>query len=757
MIRSAFATLVLFFIVLAPGVLCSQDRDSTSMFGFGTLVEVTNSTIVFTDLLSSNSEPRTVIRNEQTLAFGCSFDEVRPGTNLHVDLVESAAGLVARFVQFEGCAPMIGIEGAIRSINGDTLHLNSGQPLPDGVPDVALLDDATQISDCSGRPLLRSALAVGDQIQIGGFNNGTVVVASYVVIADNCPEYKFESVELVSKRNDGITVTLENGANVDLMFGFGRPFEGDSLHAFVFSCDGRMLSWSEVEPGSILRITYLDYPNAPDVLLDAMLEAGCPKGFSGVVARVSASTVDVTESDGTTATYDFDLSTQILSCSNRELTWADILPGANVQGAWIDEGSTKKLLHLQVIDGCSYSFAAEGMVVDRTDNTITLRTWQDSTLVLTVDDRSLVIDCYGMVDRPTQLAIGDTITVYYRQERGTLYLDLAQIMNSCEQSKISGVIVSANESMMVINVGYETKVYLVNEETQLFDCAGMLIPSTSAIEGATITAHIVDRPDGYAIGSAWVDVNCAVTGIVSGPIVSYQDSVLVVSHNGEEQSVFVGDITIIMGANGAIAGRNDLLIGRNVCAIAQSIGTTSIALQIILDIDCSERGVTKGIQVQGAVESVVDGNVVITVRGQNMMFATTDITVVQHKHQGAASLSDVASGSSIVVTSERRLANGIPVAESIVILDGTSAVDNDAVTGNGVVAYPNPASDALRIEGRMQHGVDVVTVRDMQGRLVLLQRGSRSLSLQEVPVGAYLVTVQFSDAVVETLPLAIIR
>lgn len=757
MIKSAFVALVAFLIVIGPGVHYAQDRDSTSLFGFGTLVEVTNTTIVFNDMLSSNSEPRTVLRNEQTLAMGCTFEDVRPGTNLHVDLYNTPAGLTARFVHFEGCAPMVGIEGTILAILGDTLLINVTASQPVGISNVVLAGSETQFTDCAGRIVERGTLSVGDQVKIGGYDNGLTIEASYVVLADNCPEYKTETVVLVAKRADGITVTLESGVDIDLEFGFGRPYEGDSLLHFIFSCDGRLLSWSEIEIGSTLRINYLDYPNATDVLQDAMLEDGCPKGFSGVVASVSATAVVVTEADGTSNTYTIDASTQIFSCSNRELAWSDVVPGISAQGAWIEDGTTRKLLHIQLLDGCSFSYANNGVVVGTSDSTITIRTDDDSQLELTIDEKSIVIDCFGIVNSPTQIAIGDTITVFYRQERGVFYLDMAQLMTSCERSKVSGVIVSANESSIVINTGSESKLYLVDAESQIVDCAGMPLASSPALEGATITAHVYDRPDGSAIRMAWVDVNCAVTGIISGPIVSYQDSMLVISDKGQERSVFVGDITIIIDQAGTIADRNDLLAGRTVCAVVQEMGPTTIALQILLDIDCSERGVAKGIQVQGAVESVSNGQVVITARGQKMTFATSNMTIVQHQHNGTASMSEVASGSSIVVTSERRLSNGVPVAENIVILDGTTSVDNDATTGAGITASPNPASDVLRIDGHTDRTVDVVTIRDMQGRVVLLQRGMRSISLRDVPVGAYLVSVLFTDAHVESVPLTVIR
>ncbi|MBK6290420.1 MAG: T9SS type A sorting domain-containing protein [Ignavibacteria bacterium] len=757
MIRSAFVALVALLIVIGPGVHHAQDRDSTLLFGFGTLVEVTNTTIVFNDMLSSNSEPRTVLRNEQTLAMGCTFEEVRPGTNLHVDLYDTPAGLTARFVHFEGCAPMVGIEGAIQSMNGDTLVIDVVASQPVGISNVVLAGSETQFTDCAGRIVTRSALSVGDQVKIGGYDNGSIIEATYVVLADNCPEYKTETVVLVAKRADGIAVTLENGENVDLEFGFGRPFEGDSLLHFIFSCDGRLLSWSEIEIGSTLRINYLDYPNAPDVLQDAMLEDGCPKGFSGVVASVSPSTLDITEKDGTTVSYVIDAASQVFSCSNRELTWADVLPGASVQGAWIEDGPVKKLLHVQLVDGCSYSNGATGVVIEKAENTVTVRTVEDSLLVLTIDDRSLVIDCFGMVDRPAQISLGDTVAIFFSQDRGVLYLDFAQILNSCERSKISGVIVSANATTIAVNTGNEVTVLMVDAESQLLDCSGMPVTSTPAIEGATITAHTQDGPDGLTIRTAWVDVNCAVTGIISGQIVSYQDSMLVISSDGTEQSVFVSDVTIIMDPNGVLASRVDLLVGRTVCAIVQQMDVTSMALQIILDTDCSGRGVAKGVQVQGAVESVNNGQIVVSVRGQNMMFATTGMTIVQHQLNGTASMADVASGNSIMVSSERRLANGVPVAENIVILDGTSSVDNDVVTGQGITASPNPASDVLRIDGHADRSVDVITIRDMQGRVVLLQRGTRSVSLRDVPVGAYLVSVVFTDARVETVPLTVIR
>ncbi|MCX6139483.1 MAG: hypothetical protein NTX15_01375 [Candidatus Kapabacteria bacterium] len=757
MIKTALLALVALLYVSLPEATSAQPIDSTLNFAYGSLVEVTNTDIVFNDLLSPRAEPRSIICNKRTVAFGCTFEDVRPGTNLYIELVDSPAGKVAQTVKFEGCAPIVSFDGTILSISGDTLRLKVAMPIPDVSTGAVVLTKETPISDCAGRIVDRAALAIGDEVKVGGYSKAQTLEATYVVIASKCPEYKTAMATLLSTSDKGIVVSLANGERVELVFGSGLPFLGDSLMNGAYTCDGRILKWSEVAIGATLRISYFDYQGASDVLEAAVLEDGCPKPFGGVVASVSDGVIVVKEYDGTLGTYVFDNATQVFSCSNRERTIADIQPGVGVHGAWIEDGTSRKLINVQLTDGCAYAFAEMGVITEISDNSMTIRTMRDSLIVLTIDNQSMLIDCFGFVERPTRLLRGDTVSVFYSQDRGTNYLDLVQFFQNCEREKLSGVIVAATETAIVMNTGAETQTLIIDSESQLFDCTGGALVSSGDIVGSTITTRIKQRGDTSYVRTAWVDFNCPSTGILGGPIVSFVDSLLVIMDNGIERQLYVADFTIVMEKSGAFADRSALLAGRSVCVITQTSGASLMALQVILDSDCSSDGVVKGVRVQGAVESVEYGKVIVSARGKNVTFATMDITTVQHQRDGMANLSDLATGKSVLVMSERRMSDGTPVAESIVILDAPTGVDDEAVTGNSVLASPNPASDVFHVDGRDDQSVELVAIHDMQGRLMNLARGTRTVSLRDLPVGAYRVSVHFSDARIETLSLSIIR
>ena len=96
---------------------------------------------------------------------------------------------------------------------------------------------------------------------------------------------------------------------------------------------------------------------------------------------------------------------------------------------------------------------------------------------------------------------------------------------------------------------------------------------------------------------------------------------------------------------------------------------------------------------------------------------------------------------------------GMPIAASVVVMDGTTSVDDESTTTSSIVLAPNPASTTITLAGDAE--ITRATIIDMQGRTVMVA-ASRTLDVSQLPVGTYTVHVATATGM-QTTMLQVVR
>ncbi len=747
-------------LALLLGVSSSFGQRPDSSFVYGKLVEVTTSSIRYVDFLSSSNDIASTPRTSQTEAFGCSFDDVKPGVNFFMELEASGGSLNAARVYFESCAPFLHFSGNVRERDGNRLVLGNVQGTTGIEEATVVLTEESLLYNCQGQPATADDIRVGDLIAVAVVDNeGTYEVTS-LSINERCPTYRSERLVFVELTDDGGRFTQEDGTTIELVFDASRrdPNDPDSLlRGFVYTCTGEFLTWEQIEAGQSLRVTYLDNAEAADVLFEAFLEEGCPQHVGGQITALTSTTIDILEPNGVTETYTIKPETEIWSCRGNVISVDDLRVGTNVKAAFIAEGSQRLLHFVQVIDGCSFAYASAGVITDISDTTVSLITMEEiSELYLRIDEASVFVDCLGTIREVTSFLPGDTVVVYYRTEDDGLHLDVMQSIQSCESLRVHGVVTAVGEGRILIDGENGPLTLLVDDKTQIYDCTGATLTVSQDLVGKEFAAHLRGRDSLRTIEYGWVNINCATEVIISGTIVSYQDDVLVVSSQGKQDTVFLSDLTFVVDASGVMSDRSGLVSGRTVCALIHFVPNASpIALHIILDTDCGEQQ-PGGIRVKGQIVAHHNGSLTLDVDGNEMKVAILGMTNIQHQQYGSVEENAITAGSMAMVTTGRRLSDGTPVAESIVLMDGTTSVD-DVTAGSTLVVSPNPVRDRLMLTGMNGTAVRLEIV-DMQGRNVLaVSAPGSSVDCSNLSQGAYIVRVTLEDGSVHTTSMLVAR
>ncbi len=753
-----FCRFVLPFFTASMAIY-AQVPDSARIYG--KLVEITPTTIRYIDFLSSSSDIASARRTARTVALGCSFEDVQPGVGFSMELEDTPGALTAARVVFESCAPLLFFSGTVLERTADRVQLGTIQGGVGGFTEaVVLLTAASGIYTCEGMPVTSESIRIGDRVSVAVTDiNGTYSVVS-LSINERCATYRSEQMTFLELVEGGARFRREDEIVVFLVFNsqMGGPLEPDSVFGgYVYTCTGEMLRWEDLLRGQRLRVSYVDNAETDDVLMEAVLEEGCPQHVEGRVVAVTLGSIDIQEPDGTVHVYEVGSKTEIWSCRGATLTIADVRIGARVKGTWLEDESRRVAHYLQITDGCSFAFGTTGMLTSISDSAITLVSQEVvSEIYLRVDAQSIAIDCDGEVQPVTSFQVGDTVMVFYRGDESGAYLDLLQSIGNCRSLRVHGIVANVIGSTVITIDGENgTQTLLVGDESQLFDCTGAPLTVSADIIGKEIGAKLNARDSLPTISYAWVNINC-VKNVVSGRVMRYSEGVLTVVTDSGVDTVLLSDATLVAQASGVVADRAELQPGRVVCVFIEPMadGVRS-ALHIILDSDC---GVTteSGIRLKGRVVSIESGLLQLDVDGKPVSVAVHQSTNVHRQHRGRVDASVIATGDVAMVITGGRLANGTPVAESVVLMDAPTSVPSEGVEFSFAV-HPNPATEQIALVG-LPSNVSRIEIVDVMGRPILTEQSMPStINCARLSQGAYIVRAYTTNGFVATTPLRINR
>jgi hypothetical protein len=179
-----------------------------------------------------------------------------------------------------------------------------------------------------------------------------------------------------------------------------------------------------------------------------------------------------------------------------------------------------------------------------------------------------------------------------------------------------------------------------------------------------------------------------------------------------------------------------------------------IALRVFVDQTCD--ALPNGPRVSKAVGKVVGATTTtidIETRTGVTTYMLTDDTRMMTSSQSTLELSDVTAGAMVSIMCMDHTPTGMPIAATVVVMDGTTSVDEDEASAASLAVSPNPASSALTIGA--DDAFTSATIIDMHGRTVLTS-ASRTINVASLPVGAYTVVVSSPRGVRSTM-LQVVR
>jgi hypothetical protein len=320
-------------------------------------------------------------------------------------------------------------------------------------------------------------------------------------------------------------------------------------------------------------------------------------------------------------------------------------------------------------------------------------------------------------------------------------------MDPCTIAYIGGTIqgVTATSVDLFADGPQAVVTLLYNSATAFSNCAGEAITLDSSMIGKTLFGVYNTASDPALLTSATINVGCPAYGSVEGVVVLATDSSIAVqTTKGLEdylRSAYVSVYDTLLQP----LDWSEVTAGRTVCMTVDE--QARIALRVFVDQTCD--GLPNGPRASKAVGKVVDATETtlwIETRNGISTYLLTDDTRMMTSSE--SSVTFVPQGAMVSIMCMDHTPTGMPIAASVVVMDGTTSVDDESTTTSSIVLAPNPASTTITLAGGAE--ITRATIIDMQGRTVMVA-ASRTLDVSQLPVGTYTVHVATATGMQTTM------
>jgi hypothetical protein len=291
---------------------------------------------------------------------------------------------------------------------------------------------------------------------------------------------------------------------------------------------------------------------------------------------------------------------------------------------------------------------------------------------------------------------------------------------------------------------------LYNSATAFSNCAGETITLDSSLIGKTLFGVYNTASDPALLTSATINVGCPAYGSVEGVVVLATDSSVAVQTAKGLEDYFRSAYVSVYDTLLQPLDWSEVTPGRTVCMTVDE--QSRIALRVFVDQTCD--ALPNGPRVSKAVGKVVDATETtlwIETRNGISTYLLTDDTRMMTSSE--SSVTFVPQGAMVSIMCMDHTPTGMPIAASVVVMDGTTSVDEDEASATSLAVSPNPASSTLTIGA--DDAFTSATIIDMHGRTVLTS-ASRTINVASLPVGAYTVVVSTPRGVRSTM-LQVVR
>jgi hypothetical protein len=748
------------FILTIVSASAQFDTTRVDLLLWGKLVSATPTSIVIDATRADGTTGQASVQvTSATQIGGCTLDSVQPGTYTLVQLNPSATTSVADFIKFDGCAPTIAFMGRVESTTASGLRITTSQESELGAAgttvDVAV-SASTSIFTCDGYPLGLAEITPLTEVSVNGVGSVASFSATAIQTFNDCSQTVGAEATFVAYR-DSLFIVAITATSDTLELKTGRAFSGVPVDSglVIFSCDGRMLSVDELAAGDPLNIVYLENPRRGNYLQYAQLQRNCPTHVSGMITAIDGDEVSVT-SYGTVYTATVTNDTYVKSCTKQESARDDLRVGLTVSATILNEASAPTYSSISILDDCSFAFYIQGTVTSVTDSSIAVsgfgRDGSEQTLELTSTAGTLVTNCLNEPQPLSLVQPGNTVGAYYSLREGQTIADLIVVMDPCTIAYIGGTIqaVTASSIALFADGPQAVVTLLYNSATAFSNCADETITLDSSLIGKTLFGVYNTASDPALLTSATINVGCPAYGSVEGVVVLATDSSIAVqTTKGLEdylRSAYVSVYDTLLQP----LDWSEVTAGRTVCMTVDE--QARIALRVFVDQTCD--ALPNGPRVSKAVGKVVDATETtlwIETRNGISTYLLTDDTRMMTSSE--SSVTFVPQGAMVSIMCMDHTPTGMPIAASVVVMDGTTSVDEDESSATSLAVSPNPASSTLTIAE--DDAFTTATIIDMHGRTVLTS-ASRTINVASLPVGAYTVVVSTPRGVRSTM-LQVVR
>jgi hypothetical protein len=512
-----------------------------------------------------------------------------------------------------------------------------------------------------------------------------------------------------------------------------------------------MLSVDDLAAGDPLNIVYLENPRRGNYLYYAQLQRDCPTHVSGTITAVNGDEVSVT-SYGTVFTATVTSNTEVKSCTKQESARDDLRVGLTVDATILNAETAPTFNTISILDDCSFAFYIQGTVTSVTDSTIVVsgfgRDGSEQTLELVVSPAgTLVTNCLNEPQPLSLVQPGNTVGGYYSLRQGQSIADLIVVMDPCTIAYIGGTIraVTASSIALFADGPQAVVTLLYNSATAFSNCAGETITLDSSLIGKSLFGVYNTASDPVLLTSATINVGCPAYGSVEGVVVLATDSSVAVQTAKGLEDYFRSAYVSVYDTLLQPLDWSEVTAGRTVCMTVDE--QSRIALRVFVDQTCD--ALPNGPRVSKAVGKVVDATETtlwIETRNGISTYLLTDDTRMMTSSE--SSVTFVPQGAMVSIMCMDHTPTGMPIAASVVVMDGTTSVDDESTTTSSIVLAPNPASTTITLAGGAE--ITRATIIDMQGRTVMVA-ASRTLDVSQLPVGTYTVHVATATGMQTTM------
>jgi len=750
------------FILTIVSASAQLDTTRVDLLLWGKLVSATPTSIVIDATRADGTTGQASVQvTSATEVGGCTLDSVQPGTYTLVQLNPSATTSVADFIKFEGCSPTVTFMGRVESTIASGLRITTSQESDLGAAGTSVdvvVSASTSIFTCDGIPLGLAEITPLTEVAVNGVGTAASFSANAIQSFNDCSQTFGAEATFVAYRDSLFIVAITATSDtLELKIDLALPGMSADSGLVIYSCDGRMLSVDDLTAGDPLNIVYLGNPRRGNYLYYAQLQRDCPTHVSGTITAVNGDEVSVT-SYGTVFTATVTSNTEVKSCTNQESARDDLRVGLTVDATILNAETAPTFNTISILDDCSFAFYIQGTVTSVTDSAIVVsgfgRDGSEQTLELVMSPAgTLVTNC---INEPQPLSLvqpGNTVGGYYSLRQGQSIADLIVVMDPCTIAYIGGTIQGVTATTIdVFSDGPQAVVTLAYNSTTAFsNCAGAAISLDSSLIGKTLFGVYNTASDPALLTSATINVGCPAYGSVEGVVVLATDSsVAVQTAKGLEdylRSAYVSVYDTLLQP----LDWSEVTPGRTVCMTVDE--QSRIALRVFVDQTCD--ALPNGPRVSKAVGKVVDATETtlwIETRNGISTYLLTDDTRMMTSSE--SSVTFVPQGAMVSIMCMDHTPTGMPIAASVVVMDGTTSVDEDEASAtSSIVLAPNPASTTITLAGDAE--ITRATIIDMQGRTVMVA-ASRTLDVSQLPVGTYTVHVATATGM-QTAMMQVVR